>query len=149
MSVDELTVYNDTGTYACAEGDHDEIFETAGCAVCHFADSGGVGVVGNGHGYVEFLFKHCCQGYCAFPDEVGGVLDVAGIVVGVGSTYTDAVDFVYGVVYGDEAHYLGVEFFDVVFDIGVFCSLDGTAGDNGAASVNDAEYGVCTADVNS
>ena len=54
-AIDHLTVDDDTRADACAECNHDEIFHATGCAVCHFAESGRVGIVCDSNWDTEFF----------------------------------------------------------------------------------------------
>ena len=71
------------------------------------------------------------------------VLDCAGIIVGVRSTDSDAVNFVDGVVGFNQLGKLSVKFVDVVVDVAVLASLDRRACNNHASGVYDTEHGVC------
>ena len=50
VAVDQLTIDHHAGANTGAECDHDEILETAGSAIGHLTDSGGIGVVGDSYG---------------------------------------------------------------------------------------------------
>ena len=97
VAVYYLSVDNYAGAYAGAESYHDEVFEAARRAICHFSEGGRVGVVGDGYGYSEFLAHELGQRQ-AGPGKVHGVVDPAGVVVGIGCADADTLYFVGGVV---------------------------------------------------
>ena len=70
VAIHELTVDNDSGSYARSEGNHDEIFHAASRAVGHLSESGSVGVIGDSHGYSsESLADLLCQRNHGNPKE--------------------------------------------------------------------------------
>ena len=145
MAVDELSVDHYAAAYAGAEGDHDEILQTAGCAVSHLADCSGVGIVGDGHGYAELVADHLGQGQGSGPGDIDEFFDHAGVVVGIGCAYAYAVDFVNSVIGHKQPGHFIVKLVKICVDIGMFQRLDGGTGDNYATCVDDAENCIGTA----
>ena len=122
VAVDELSVDDDTAADACAEGDHDEVTESAGGAVGHLAEGSCVGVVGDGDGDAELLADHLREGKGHGPGEVYAVLDHTGVVVGVGRADAYAEHLADGVVGFEEAEHLGVKLVEISVEV---CMLEG------------------------
>ena len=98
VTINHLTVDNDTATYTCTQSDHDEIFHTTCSTISHFTDSCGVGVVRQCSRDTQTFLKHGCQRNYTFPGQVRGKFNSTAVVVTVGSTNTDTFNFVYATV---------------------------------------------------
>ena len=122
MAVNNLTVDDDARSDAGPESDHDEVFHAAGCAIGHFSESGGVGVVGDCDGNTEFGAYQLCQRQVR-PWKIDCIVDVAGVIVGIGSADADTLNFVYGIVGFNQTRCLGIEFFEVIVEFSVFFCL--------------------------
>ena len=132
MSVDDLSVDDDTRTDTGAEGDHDEILHTAGGAVGHLAHSGGVGVVGEADREAAELLGERggeLHGFLGRPCEVGCIGHLAGIIVAVG---------------GADAHATDLAFLAGLLDDGLDCSGQGIEECVGVIAVSvGADDGLC------
>ena len=116
MAVDELSVDHDAGAHAGSERYHDEVLHTASCAVGHFAQGGGVGVVGDSHRYSGKGLAHHLGHRYGSPRKVRRTLYFAGIVIGVRGTYPYALDLIFGIVGFKQAGNLAAQILDVIFE---------------------------------
>ena len=151
VTVDHVTVNDDTGTYAGAQRDHDEVLHTAGGAVSHFTHGGGVGVVGQGNGNAVHLLaeefgKRNDLG--ATPYEVHGALDGAGVVVAVRGTYANAADAAFGLGLCNDAVEGLCQFGNIGSHFGMVVRADYGLGKNGTTGIHDAAFGGLTTNVN-
>ena len=129
MAVNYLTIDDDTATYACAEGDHDEVLHSPGSAIGHLAHSSGIGIIGKSYRNAvhlvlqEFGYRNDAL---VTPFEVDGILDFACIIVSVRDTHSDSADLS-----GNACvcHYLGdgfCKFLDIrVYFIVCICADNG------------------------
>ena len=144
-TVDHLPVGHDARAHARAQGDVDEVLHAPGHAVGHLAQGGGVGVVGDGDGHpAQRVAEELGQRHHAVvrPGQVGGVLDGAPVVVGVGRADAHGLDGVESAHGLDDGHE-GVDgVTHVVFHAVVAAGLDGGGGLDFATGVHDAEHGV-------
>ena len=142
VAIYELTVDDDTGADACAEGNHDEVAQAACSAVGHFADSSGVSVVGDSYGHAEFVAYEPSQGYWRRPGKIDVGFNATGEIVGIRCSDTDAVDFIGSIVGFDKFGKLGVEFVDIIFNFAVLLSFYRRTCNNNSAGINNTEYGI-------
>ena len=147
MAIYQLAVDDYAASYAGAEGNHYKVLEAASGAVGHLAYGGSIGVIGDGHGYAEFFADQLSQRYGRGPGEVDGILNHAGIVIGIGRADTYAVDFALGVIGLYQSGKFDIKIFDKAVYGVVFACFDGRRGYNHAASIDDAEYGIGSAQV--
>ena len=124
MAVDKLSVDYDSGTDTGAKRNHDEVFQAAGGAIGHLADSGGVGVIGDGDRNTEFIADKLSQGYGCGPGEVHTAFDGSRIIVGVGGADTDTVDFPDSVIGFQQLGKFSMEFVEICFNRAMFAGLD-------------------------
>ena len=85
-TIDELAIYDDTGTYTCSEREDDEILHSPGYAVGHFSESRSIGIIGHMNRYSsETLGEHPCNGHTVVmsPGEVGSHLYTSVEVIAV------------------------------------------------------------------
>ena len=95
------------------------------CAVCHLAESGSIGVVGDSHGYaVECLAHVLGQRNLRAPGQVRRILDLTGVIVAVRRTDTDSLNLILQFVYFDKAAQTFVQLGYIIVEIGVLLGLD-------------------------
>ena len=88
VTVNQLTVDNDTATYTSTQCNHDEIFQTACCTVCHFTDSRRICIVCKCCRNTQTFFEHSSQRNNSLPWQVRSKFDCSTIIVTVRSTYS-------------------------------------------------------------
>ena len=150
VTVEQLSVDDDTRADARSKGDDDEVLHATGHAVDHLAQGSGVGVVGQRHrDTAEPLAEHLSQRHhtVVSPRQVGGKLDGTVIIVAVGGADAHRLDLV------DTAHLLddGLQGLDTSVDVGLG-RLEATGLDGGgcldvAACVDNTKHGVRTSQV--
>ena len=92
VTVDELSVSDDTATDTCTESDIYEILHTLSHTILHLADGGSIGIIGNLCREACLLLDEPAQRNNAPPWQVGSIHDFACIVVGHRSTHTDTLE---------------------------------------------------------
>ena len=162
VSVNQLSVRDESRTYARAERNHDEILHPLRVAVDHLADSGGIGVVGNVYGRVGEVLAHVAREVedaqrlglalvlVGELPEVGRRFDSAFVVVGVrrADTYSDKFEIEVHAV-GERLHrvaqvvYIGF----VVLEIGICLGRNHRFGIEVAFLVYQSESGIDTTDI--
>ena len=146
-AVDQLAIDHHAGANTGAECDHDEILETAGSAIGHLADSGGIGVVGDSYGNVELVAQKLGKRHGSGPGKIHSVLDHAGVIVGVGGAHTDTEDLVLSLDALYQTGDTGIELIYIVVDIGVLARFDTVRRKDHATGINNAEHRVGAAHV--
>ena len=144
VAVNDLSIDHYARSYTCAESNHNEILEATCCTIGHFTEGGGVGVVCHGYRNTELL-AHELSKFHILPGKIGGVVDFAGIVVGVRCADAYALNLICGFIGFYKMACLAVELVEIIVEIGVFAGFDRGTGDYITAGVHDAENGVSTA----
>ena len=148
MTINHLTVDNDTATYTCTQSDHNKIFHTTGSAVSHFTDSSSISIIGQSSRNTQSFFKHSSQRKNSFPRQVRSKFNSSGIIVTIRSTDTDTSDLIYTTISNDQRKQVFAYF------VSIFCSsriagcFNRATGNNSSACVYNPKDGVCSAYVN-
>lgn len=121
VTVHELSVDDDTRSYTCAEGDHNEVLHSTGGTIGHFTYGCGIGIIGDCYRYAELLAYHLCERQRGRPWDVDKFLDHSCIIVGIRGTYTDTVNLLHGIICLQQTHDILIEFIYVVLHI---CMLE-------------------------
>ena len=145
MTVYELTVYDDSGADTRTESDHDKVFHTSGRAIGHLAYSGGIGIVGNGHRDSELIAHHLSQWQRRWPGNIYKFLYHPGIIVRIRGTYADTMHFANSIIGLEQTHYIVIQLIYIIIDISMLECLDRRTCYHYATGVNDTEYSVGTA----
>ena len=104
MSVNKLSIDDNTWANTCAKCYHDEIVHVFCYTIHLFAQSSCIGIIGNGYRNVQFFTKHLCKrNLILLPRKVRGHLYVASIVVGIRGSYSQTNDFSdWNIVFGNK-----------------------------------------------
>ena len=145
VAINQLAVDDDAATYARTQRDHDEVLHTTGRAVGHFADGGRVGVVGQSRRYAQALFEQSSQGNDTLPRKVGSKLDGTRIIVAVGGTHADTLDFIFSAIGFEQGKQVLANFVHVCFHFRISARLDRAACNHRSTRIYNAEYSIRTA----
>ena len=152
MSINDLTVDDDSASDTCTEGNHDKILHTPCSTIGHLTYGSGIRVIRKGyrksvHSIREELGKLDCL--AAAPRKVNGILDSTCIIVSVRSSDTDSTDvtFASGLLY-NLVQGLS-QFGNVRLYICISICTDDCLGKHSTSRVNHAELGSLAADINS
>ena len=147
VAVKQLTIDDDTRTYARAQGDDDEVLHAASHTIDHLADSGGISVVGECYGdVVQALAEELCQRHDAVvgPRQIGSKLDGAVVEVTVGGADTHRLDLLNAAHLVDN-HLQSLDTgIHIVFHLIVATCLDGSSCLDFTTGIYNAEDGVCS-----
>ena len=142
MAIYQLPVNHDAGAYARAEGNHDEVLHTARRAVGHLSHGGCVGIVGDTAGDAELRAHQCGERHNTFPRQVGRILNVSCVVVGIRCTRADAAEHLHTAHGLNDFQRLFMQSVHVVFNLCVRLCFDGCTRQYVSSGVHDAQYGV-------
>ena len=143
VTIQKLTVNNNTRANTCTQSDNNEILHSASHTVNHLADSSGIGIIGKSHrNVIQTLAEELSKRHYAIvsPRQVGSKLDSTIVIVAVWSTDT------HGLYLLDSAHlvYNNLKYFYTGINISLGSSVT-TGFDSGSSlnlstSINNAEY---------
>ena len=93
VTINHLSVNNNTATDTCAQCNHDKILHTTRSSIGHFTYTGRIGIISQSRRNAKTFFKHGSQRNNTFPRQVRSEFDCSAIIVSVRSTDTDTFYF--------------------------------------------------------
>ena len=146
-AINDIAIDDDTAADTSPQSNHDEVLHAAGYSVSHLTHGGSVGVVRHFHRDTQGFFEKFGNRHDTVPYEIGSILDVSGVIVAVRGTDTHTPHLI------DAAHHVEgrLQSFDrslhIVADVGIGFRFDDGLHLNRTTLVDDAEYGIRTAHI--
>ena len=150
MTIDNLTIDDNTAADTCAEGNHDEVLHTARSSVGHLTHCSSIGIICKSYrNTVHLLFQEVGNRNCSLvaPFEIDSILDFSGIVVSVRNTHSDTAHLTGNACIRNHFVDSFSEFVDIRIDLVISIGTDNCLGQNLAAHIYNTYLGSLSADI--